>query len=155
MRPIFCLLALLWGNPGYADTEFWISVASSRDMEHVEEFRVQASGRLQETLSIATADTPKGVFFRVVAGPYLSYDSAEYTLRRAQDAGYADAWIFAEEGYLTAYRGADFDDLDLPPIGELPAVQKLPTDPTARTPLEPVREAPEGYQLHKLLRKED
>ena len=154
MRRIFCLWALLWGNSGYADTEYWISVGSYRDFARAEEFLTQASGQLREIFSITPADTPSGYFYRVIAGPYLTRDSAEYTLQRVHDAGFADAWMLATEGPETAYRATTFDelDIDLPPIGELPVIPQLPTVPKTKPPLEPVREAPEDYKLHKLHR---
>ena len=151
MRRIFGLLALLCGNLGYADTEFWISVGSFSDREHAEEHRALASGQLQETFTITAADTPNGYFYRVIAGPYLSSDSSAYTLQRAHDAGFEDAWMIATEGPESAYRIADFDD-DLPPLSELPLLPKLPTVEQAKPIPEPVREAPAGYKLHKLHR---
>ncbi|MFB3106894.1 MAG: SPOR domain-containing protein, partial [Pseudomonadales bacterium] len=154
MRRIFCLLALLWGNSGYADTEYWISVGSYRDLASAEEFLTQASRQLQESFSISPADTPSGYFYRVIAGPYLTRDSAVYTLQRAHDAGFADAWMLSTEGPETAYRATTFDelDIDLPPVGELPVIPRRLTIPKTKPPLEPVREAPEGYKLHKLHR---
>ncbi len=151
MRRISYLLALLCGNFGYADTEFWISVGSFRDSEHAEEYRVRASEKLQETFSVTMADTPDGYFYRVITGPFLSRDSSEYTLQRVHEAGFIDAWMLATEGSETAYRATNFDD-DLPPLSELPVIPKLPVEEKEKPKLEPFQEAPEGYKLHKLHR---
>ena len=154
MRRMFWLLALLCADSGYADTEFWISVGSYQDIEHAEKFREHASLRLQEAFTVSPAETPSGYFYRVMAGPFLQRESAEYTLQKVHEAGFADAWMLTTEGPVSLYRTTNFDelDIDLPPIGELPVIPQLPAIKKIKPRLEPVREAPEDYQLHKLHR---
>ena len=153
MRVVLCLLVLV-ANFGYADTELWISIGSYKDLQSAEELRIQASGQIQESVSVTPADTIKGYFYRVIVGPYLSREGAAKTLQRVQAVGFADAWVFASERFETINRLPDFDELDLDSRvdDELSNFPELPSTREAIPPVEPVTEAPEHYQLHKLHR---
>lgn len=106
MRKIVLLLVLCsFGVAGraWAESEFWVAVGSFQALESAERARDSAAQQLAGSFVITPADTPSGYFFRVLAGPYLSRGTAQEVLERAQQEGFADAWLLAQQAGTSTY----------------------------------------------------
>ena len=88
-----CFLALLMLN-AYAETEYWVSVSSSKDWEDAERLQQTAKSTLSESFSLQPTHTKKGFYYRVVAGPFLSQKAAMQMVEQAKAAGFDGAWLF-------------------------------------------------------------
>ena len=94
MRFMLCCLFLLGTVSASAEPEYWVSVASSKDLVVAEKIQLDAQERLPERFSLQPTDTPKGFFYRVVAGPFASASDAQWLAEQAKLTGFSEAWIF-------------------------------------------------------------
>ena len=175
------LLALLFAGASQAAVEYWIAVASYRDLDDAESARSRASEMLPESFSVSQVELDSGLWFRVLAGPYLTRDIADHILSEATRNGFDRAWMLSAEAAVVS--GADYTLSD-PSLAheyrvedygaDLPPLEPIDTDserysvpasepaniPGFNAPVRPDRseehklidEAPDGYQLHELSR---
>ena len=168
-RVVFTIVFLVAQNSAFATTSFWVSVGSFQDSTVAERVLNEASGALPEHFVLLRADTPNGVFQRVVSGPYASHESALTAQDHAKSGGYSDSWVFTTTADATLpaapaetssenaarslldnsgdvdYRGGlDSKDNDLPV--ESPIPRSAIDEPQLPT------EVPEGYRLNSLYR---
>ena len=105
MRWPLCCLALLAAVNVWAETEYWVSVASASNLEVAEAVQKEAESKLPESFSLQPADTVKGFFYRVIAGPFFNQGSAELLVEAAKGEGYPGAWVVVVERDIEdAYR---------------------------------------------------
>ena len=172
------LLVLLLAPFAWADAEYWVAVGSYRDLDAAESARSQASDLLPETFSVTQAILDSGLWYRVLAGPYLTREIADHMLDEAGRNGFENAWILSlDPGTVSRSFSSDFDytqefdalspDLPVDPSAYQfePAQQRVPSSeptdiPGFNAPVRPdkgvqhklIDKAPEGYELHKLNR---
>ena len=72
-------------------------MASFQAVENAEKVRQEASMRLTDPVSVASADTAKGLYFRVMVGPYLDRSTAELGALQAQEAGYEGCILYTSD----------------------------------------------------------
>ena len=166
------LLLSLCACGAVAETEFWSVVGSFNTLERAENARRSASTALTQQFDVRGADTAKDYLYRVLAGPYLTRELAEDAVAEARRNGFPDAWLLATQSSLTesisssvssqspatSYSSSPLQS-DTPvlrpraPVVPQSAPQLNDTDAEQGTTLpELIREAPEGYDLHKLRR---
>ena len=88
-----CLLAPLFASAGQAADEFWVTVGSYQTISRAETARTEASQQLSESFGISEAQLDSGLWYRVVAGPYLSSDTASHIRDEAVRNGFGNAWV--------------------------------------------------------------
>jgi hypothetical protein len=151
------LLAMLMALsvPLAAASEFWVCVATAEDADGAQLIVAQASSALHEPLLVRAVATSDGVRQRIVAGPYATHAAALTFQQRAQQSGYADSWIYAEEqggnvdaGPMNARKYSD----ELPPVQDYQAGFQSPAVRAAIESGKVPTEIPAGYQLNKLFR---
>lgn len=177
------LMALFAGLLQAAD-EYWVSVGSYRSIESAQAARAEASERLPETFSVSEAQLDSGLWYRVVAGPYLTQEIAEHIRDEAGRSGFQSAWVLLAAPALISASGGEYSSDDYsyePPSYDTTFDQDLSSerfepDPSrysvpASEPADipgfnaPIREErdkehklitepPEGYRLHELKRDE-
>jgi hypothetical protein len=171
----FFSLALVCASAS-AESQYYVVLGSYATMTRAEEAQVQASERLPEAYGLVAADTPEGIYYRVVAGPYLGKERADTMLDRARSTGFADAWLLEEasplsEDYLSSSYLAletlstETDDVEDRLLTGDGAYDAPPPEPARRNTDGPseegdggpilVEEAPPGYELHRLRRSGD
>jgi len=151
------LLAILvaLSPPLSAASEFWVCVATAEDPDGAQLVASEGSRTLHEPLQVRAVETSDGVRQRILAGPYATHAAALAFQQQAQQSGYTDSWIYAEEPGGT--RGAEFSNTTKY-SDELPSVQNDQDpfqSPVVRAAIETGRlpdEIPPGYQLNKLYR---
>jgi hypothetical protein len=159
MRLLLCCLALLAAVNVWAETEYWVSVASASDLEVAEAVQKEAESRLPEAFSLQPADTTKGFFYRVIAGPFFSQGSAEQLVEAAKGEGFSEAWVVVvkrdiEDSYrsysepLPLESATDSDD-EYRTDGALEIPRGMDTGKPKRSVVD---EPPPGYKLNKLKR---
>jgi len=141
-------------------------VGSYQNLINAEISQRDASSLLPESFSITQANTDKGFFYRVVAGPYLTREIADHMMNEARRGGFSGAWVLATEvglassSLLGSEESSDEFEFSLP--DEIPDYESpsLPDFPDSDRPVPEERssehelkdEAPEGYNLHRLYR---
>ena len=94
MRFLLATLALLLAPITAAQQgDIWVSLGSFRSADAAESARAGASQRLLDTVGVVQAETPAGVLYRVVAGPFATREAALERLPDIQAGGFADAWL--------------------------------------------------------------
>lgn len=175
------LLVLLSAGVCQAAAEYWVAVGSYRNLDTAESARTQATVQLPESFSVAQVEIDSGLWYRVLAGPYLTREIADHIRTEAMRSGFDSAWILATEAGvvgegdygLSGLSAADDYSLeeyssDLPPLEDFETDQERysvpasePADiPGFNAPVRPdhtqehqlIEEAPEGYRLHQLNR---
>jgi hypothetical protein len=156
MRFVLCCLFLLGAASVYAEQEYWVSIASSKDLAVAEKLQMDAQDRLPERFTLQPTDTSKGFYYRVITGPFASAADANWILEQARMAGFTQAWTYPvkrnswSESEYTGEPAIDppFESdsaserlLDLP--------EKLDTETPERAVID---EAPKGYKLNKARR---
>jgi len=184
MRGAICCLLLLLAVDASAATEYWVSVASTKDLEDAERLQLKAGQALPEAFNLQPANTAKGFFYRVVTGPFLSIDSAKRVIADAVKAGFDQAWVVAvdtdsmesmpltsPESYpemttpepdmrtsypdmRTSYPDMPEDSLESDDLDKSYPPPEEPPPAQQRPPHKLVETAPPGYQLNKLTRNE-
>lgn len=163
MRLALCCIALLMGMSAFGAPDYWVSVASAADLDEAERIQLEAGEKLSESFSLQPSDTSKGFYYRVVAGPFPSLESAQHMVAEAEAAGYTQAWVLpASADTLDTTLLDDQDtDLDIPDDSLEPSatedLQALPNDVLHQDTLPShklVEEPPPGYQLNKLHRND-
>ncbi|MGE0623139.1 MAG: SPOR domain-containing protein [Pseudomonadales bacterium] len=165
------LLAVVSASTSRADSEYWVSVGSYRTYEEAESAREQAGRRLPESFSIAEAELDSGLWYRVLAGPYLTQEIADHMLAEARRQGFDTPWVLVTDtllaGPMTGYADSllaaepafteegdtERYDVDLPsePPMDIPGFNApVRTDPEKDHKV--VGEAPAGYGLNRLRR---
>ncbi len=152
---------LVCGAAASAETQYWVVVGSYQEFTNAEIARDKAGDNMAESFHITPADTSRGYFYRVLAGPYLTGDIANLMVTQAQNVGFDSAWLFASEVEfegLSSFNSDRYDDefssqldeLDEPlsPLGPLAPDRERPD----RSYEPPVTEIPPGYQLNRLRR---
>lgn len=89
------LLVALLAVSLHAADEYWVTVGSYRTMASAEEARSQASERLPESFGVAEAELDSGLWYRVLAGPYLTREIADHIRDEAVRNGFDNAWVLA------------------------------------------------------------
>lgn len=151
MRFLLATLALLLAPMTAAQQgDVWVSLGSFRSADSAESARAAASQRLLDTVGVVRAETPGGVLYRVVAGPFGTRNAALARLSDIQANGFVDAWLLhantpaapatvpaaatvvepeTKDSALDPYDLADLDlDLDLDadlPITDLLGLEEL------------------------------
>ena len=152
MRTAILLLVCVTALTAYGgESEYWISLASYRDADDADVFVDRASEQLNRPVTVRSAVTDEGVFYRVTSGPYIDRDAAESALALARADGFIDAWLYAEP---VADLQMD-EPLLLPESSTTSLLPPEPADTTReeRRPVHaPPTEIPDGYQLHQLHR---
>ena len=157
-----------------AEAQYFVVLGSYSTWSQAEEARGKAAVKMSEPYTLASADTPRGTFHRVLAGPYLDKGRAASVLEKARVKGFVDAWLLAERmpipgGYLAAAgatnplppetqevedrllsRGGDPYDAPVAPERS-GAFDEAPETDDEQGPIL-VEEAPPGYDLHRLRR---
>ncbi len=108
------LLLLLAGSLQAAD-EYWVTVGSYRTLESAEAARSQASEQLPESFGIAEAQLGSGLWYRVLAGPYLTEEIARHIRDEAVRSGFGNAWVVSTAPSLVSApstSGYSTDDYD-------------------------------------------
>jgi hypothetical protein len=168
----FGFVVLLLSATVQAETEYWVAIGSYQRLLNAEDARDRASRALPESFSIAQADTDRGFFYRVLAGPYLTKEIADHMLGEARRNGFETAWILATDSVITPMSGSfsgdyrsdlpdldtdlpdldsDLPDLDISDPVDLPTLQ-LEDRPERASERKLIDEAPEDYNLHRLNR---
>ncbi|MDA1075372.1 MAG: DUF5916 domain-containing protein, partial [Proteobacteria bacterium] len=145
MRLWFGTALLLFSVSAAAETQYWVVVGSFQDKAIAETVLQKASMDLLHSYQIQSAETPKGLFYRVLEGPYLTRQVAQRSVQDAASAGYAGAWLFAsQELFFENFDDTSRyeDDIGVDQRRSYPAREPAPVEPPA--------EAPAGYGLHKL-----
>lgn len=154
-----------------AEPEYWVSVGSFRSYSDAEAAREQAGARLPDSLSIAEALLDSGLWYRVLAGPYLTPEIAGHMLEEARRQGFESPWVLIRENTLVGPIGELSGYLPDagPAAAEQTGLEHFRLDVPGETPLDipgfnaPVRpdedvehklvsEAPENYRLNRLRR---
>jgi len=161
--------AALTAVPVYAEQQYWVTVGSFQSADAAERVREQASAQLADSFTVVGAQTEKGYFYRVAAGPYTR-DMARDSLAGARAGGYTQAWMWSDDASTFTTTGefsTDFStdyssdyDLELPEYSTdldsfdyddtIPAEAEL-IDKREKPP-EMVEEPPPGYKLNKMRR---
>lgn len=108
------LLILMLAGSVQAEDEYWVSVGSYRSIEEAEAARRDASDRLPEPFGVSEANLDSGLWYRVIAGPYLSSEIAVHVRDEAVRSGFESAWVVAMSSALasdtsaTVYPDDDF-----------------------------------------------
>ncbi len=124
MRFLLATLALMLAPMTAAQQgNVWVSLGSFRSADAAESARAAASQRLLDTVGVVQAETPAGVLYRVVAGPFGTRNAALARLPDIQASGFVDAWLLRTD--MPAVRAA-------PAV--LPAVAEPETGDPARDP---------------------
>lgn len=167
-----CFGLLLACAAAAAESQYFVVLGSYTTMGHAEEAKAQAAEKLPEPYSLVAADTPRGTYYRVMAGPYLGKQRATGMLEKARATGFADAWLLAEPSLVSpTYSGLDTPLLETEEVedrllsagGDYEAPPRAdPVAPRADAPSEAdddgpvlIEEAPPGYELHRLRRSGD
>ncbi|HEY5645125.1 MAG TPA: SPOR domain-containing protein [Pseudomonadales bacterium] len=165
------LVALLLAVLGRADDDYWVSVGSYRAFDQAQAAREQARARLPESFSVSEAMLDSGIWFRVLAGPYLTREIAEHMVEEARRQGFVSPWILAGSssirtdladygGDLLSSEPRSADEIDLDDFAlDVPDADRSGV-PGFAAPMrsEPekehilVDEAPAGYRLNRLRR---
>jgi len=165
------LLFMFFSVPGLADSEYWVSVGSYRSYSEAEAAREKAGMRLPESFSISEANLDSGLWYRVMAGPYLTKEIADHMVDEARRQGFTSPWVLMREaelvgsideqlGGLLSSEPTSADEIDLQNF-HLDVPDEAPMDiPGFNAPTRPdteqehklVDEAPSGYQLNQLHR---
>lgn len=163
MRLLMCIVSLIVALEVSAETEFWVAVGSYQDRSNAEEALIRANALLAEPFTVTPADTPYGYYYRILAGPYLTRDTAETSRIAALGAGFDGAWLLAADAGSMSPVPLEYRNLDIPDVETdtyddvLPQYEFDDADSRkAREERDPPRslidEAPADYQLHKLNR---
>lgn len=129
MRFLLATLALLLAPMTAAQQgDVWVSLGSFRSADAAESARAAASRRVQDTVGVVQAETPGGVLYRVVAGPFGTRDAALERLPEIQANGFVDAWLL--------HADAPAVPLAVPPAPAAPVPQPG-TDAPALDPYDP------------------
>lgn len=167
---VACLLFVAIAAPLSADSEYWVSVGSYRDLTGAEAAQNSAGSKLTETFTVVQAETDTGLWYRVQCGPYLTREIADDVLGQAKAAGFESAWILMSDSGTVTMPMTDGYDHDLleqePDLGTFDpdaAVRNVPEAEPVDIPgfNAPVREerevehklidqAPPGYKLNRL-----
>ncbi|MYE82839.1 MAG: SPOR domain-containing protein [Gammaproteobacteria bacterium] len=129
MRFLLATLALMLAPMTVAQQgDVWVSLASFRSADSAESARAAASQRLPDTVGVVQAETPAGVLYRVVAGPFGTRNAALARLPDIQASGFVDAWLLHTD--MPAVRAAPA----VLPVASAPAVAEPETGDPARDP---------------------
>ena len=169
MRPIALLTVCLCSITNAA-ADYWLSVGSYVDAPSAERARDAANRAGSIRFGVTGTETGKGYYYRVVSGPYATYDEATRDSSVAIASGFDKAWIFTQPS--DAFSGSSFqsdyvlpdysldslpsleDDYRLPDSGlGMPSLAPSSTPGSIVKPTEdPAMAAPPGYQLNRLKR---
>lgn len=177
------LTSVCWLLPlsAFGAVQFWVTVGSFTTPDIAEKVGGEASQKLGKSFVAMRVETSKGVYFRVVSGPYTDRDTADDHIRSAHAAGYTGAWIWSAEETIFAPSSEalselteqvsgsnedefsfEFDELDASIedllrdddyLNDLP-----PLEPSVQLPAgsddahQLIEKAPAGYNLNKLRR---
>ena len=95
MRPIALLIVCLCSITNAA-ADYWVSVGSFVDAASAERVRDAANRAGSIRFGVTGTETGKGYYYRVVSGPYTTYDEATRESSVAAASGYDKAWIFTQ-----------------------------------------------------------
>ena len=125
MRFLLATLALLLAPMTAAQQgDVWVSLGSFRSADSAESARAAASQRLLDTVGVVRAETPGGVLYRVVAGPFGTRNAALARLPDIQANGFVDAWLLH----------TDTPVVPAVPVAPAPALAEPETGDPARDP---------------------
>ena len=116
MRLLTCIVLLIVALEVSAETEFWVSVGSYQDRSNAEEALIRANALLPDPFTVTPADTPYGYYYRILAGPYLTRDTAETLRIAALGAGFDGAWLLAVDSGSMSPLPLEYRDLDIPDV---------------------------------------
>ena len=126
MRFLLATLALMLAPMTAAQQgDVWVSLGSFRSAESAESARAAASQRLPDTVGVVQAETPAGVLYRVVAGPFGTRNAALARLPDIQANGFVDAWLL---------------HADMPAVPAAPAVVPVAPAPAVAETGDPARD---------------
>ncbi len=77
------LLVLLFAVTAQAADEYWVTVGSYQTIESAEDARGKASQTLPESFGVSEVQLDSGLWYRVLAGPYLTQEIADHIRNEA------------------------------------------------------------------------
>ena len=93
--------------------EYWVTVGSYRSMESAEAARSEASAKLPESFTISEAQLDSGLWYRVIAGPYLTQEIAFVHIREeAVRSGFGSAWVLETSPQIVSESASSYSDDD-------------------------------------------
>ncbi|MDC0237822.1 DUF5916 domain-containing protein [Gammaproteobacteria bacterium] len=165
-RPASLALLLVISNASLAD--LWVNISSFSSNARAEKARVDATDALKTDLLVKGAETKRGYFFRVVAGPYRTRDDAAGLLERARALGFKGLWVIEDSmpasSFNEAPAGVNAQSSVVTERVPTVSVRRLPTAREVAVPasteegankkVAPGRQEkpPSNYKLHKLRR---
>jgi hypothetical protein len=155
MRFVLFCLSLLGAVNVFAESEYWVSVASSKDLNVAERLQHEAEAKFPEPFSLQPTHTSKGFYYRVVTGPFLSQAVAQRLVEDAKPQGFASAWLFPVERQTWSEPVGISDRLaDPKQLPEAEPEERLLDLPAPMDTEKPERavidKPPPGYKLNKL-----
>jgi hypothetical protein len=150
-----------------AELVYHVSVGSYSNYAYAVEALEEALGGLDGSFTIEEADLPQGLIFRVIGGPYLNREVAESLSQRARELGFESPWVLERQGWSAmspntlpgegteSFLTAPPELRELAPLSGS-SLSGSATPPPTREEVEHklVEEAPPGYDLHRLRRKQ-
>ena len=157
MRFGLCCLFLLVAGNVFAESAYWVSVVSSKDLGVAERLQHEAEAKLPHPFSLQPTDTSKGFYYRVVTGPFVTQAEAQGLVDEANQQGYKGAWLFPIERQSWSAPALPSDIPDerytVPEAEPEERLLDLPTPMQTEDPERAVIDTPpQGYKLNKLLR---
>ena len=165
-RPASLALLLVISTASLAD--LWVNISSFSSNARAEKARVDAMDALKTDLLVKGAETKRGYFFRVVAGPYRTRDDAAGLLERARALGFKGLWVIEDSipasSFNEAPAGVNAQSSVVTERVPTVSVRRLPTAREVAVPasteegankkVAPGRQEkpPSNYKLHKLRR---
>ena len=151
-----------------AEVQYWVAVGSFSERANAEQAMDQAREQLAENFAVIGASTSVGYYYRVGIGPFMNRELAQDRLQAAKTAGFASAWLWADDSSTFADSYTPLPD----PVDEFPqytpvddAIYSAPRSYDGEAPLgndedimrrqevpELVEDAPESFKLNKLRR---
>jgi hypothetical protein len=101
---------MLFASPVQAADEYWVTVGSYRSIESAEAARSKAGAQLPESFSLAEVQLDSGLWYRVIAGPYLTREIAFHIRDEAFRSGFGSAWVLATAPEIVSESTASYSD---------------------------------------------
>ncbi len=112
---------------------WWVGLGSFISIENAERFRDDEQARLGSSLVIRSAETSKGRFYRVLAGPFQEETTAREAVSDVRALG-IDAWLVVDDSPEPVRAEVIAQPSAQEPDETLPLVRALPADPEVIPP---------------------
>ncbi|MCP5179716.1 MAG: SPOR domain-containing protein [Pseudomonadales bacterium] len=111
-----------------AEDGYWVVIGSFSSPETAEAARQDAADRLGADVKVQSVTSARGVFNRVVVGPYEDKYQAQSLATTARTSGYADAWLVRQGAVPDTY---------VAPVATAPAAASASQPTDAHVPAVP------------------